>query len=103
MGWGRLLLLGNVGQQFDINEAQDALAETRTDLARLQVEDDSTRKRMARLEHENEELKLYLAAVVRLLTEKGVVSRDELQVIVTAIDGSDGNPDGRYNGKIAPD
>jgi hypothetical protein len=103
MGWGRLLLLGNVGQQFDINEAQETLAEMRTDVARLQVEDDSTQKRLARLEHENEELKLYLTAVLRLLTQKGTVSRAELQAIVSAIDGSDGNPDGRYNGKIAPD
>jgi hypothetical protein len=103
MGWGRLLLLGNLGQQFDIHDAQKALAEAEVDVARLKVGEESTNKRLARLEFENDELKLYLAATVRLLTPKGVVSRSELQAIVAAIDGSDGNADGRYSGKIDPD
>ncbi|HUR56679.1 MAG TPA: hypothetical protein VM029_03155 [Opitutaceae bacterium] len=103
MGWGRLLLLGNLGQQFDIHDAQKALAQAEVDVARLKEGEDSVNKRLLRLQLENDELKLYLAATVRLLTQKGLVSRAELHAIVTAVDGSDGNLDGRYTGKVEPD
>jgi multidrug resistance efflux pump len=103
MGWGRLLLLGDIGQQFDIAEAQETLAELRTDVARIQVGDESTDKRIARLESENDELKLYLVAVVRLLRKKETISQSELNSIVAQIDASDGSLDGRYSGDISTD
>ena len=102
MGWGRLLLLGDLGQQLDLRDAQSALAEMRTEVARLQVQDSGLHQKVARLEHENEELKLYLTAVVRLLRRKQLVTDSELHAMVAAVDGDDGNPDGRYNGPIVP-
>ena len=40
------------------------------------------------------QLKLYLTAVLRLLVAKRVVSKEELEALVVAIDGEDGTVDG---------
>lgn len=56
---------------------------------------------MGQLQAENDELRLYLAAIVRLLTSKGIVSREELQRVVDVIDAEDGKQDGRYRGSVA--
>ena len=58
MGWARLLFLGNVGQQMDI------------DLHEVERLDD--------LELENKRLRSALAAVVRVLVDKDVVSEQEI-------------------------
>jgi hypothetical protein len=103
MGWGRLLLLGDLGQQFDLIDAQKAIAEAQVDVARLQVGGDELVKRIRRIEAENDELKLYLAAVVHLLRQKSTITREELERIVAVVDHSDGSLDGRYSGKIVPE
>lgn len=102
MGWGRLFLLGDIGQQFDLMDAHKAIAEAQTDVARLQVGGDELTQRLRRLEAENDELKLYLAAIVRLLRQKNAVTQQELKTIVSMIDHSDGSLDGRYSGEISP-
>lgn len=102
MGWGRMLLLGNVGQQLDIHDAEEALASLRTEVeSAAQAEADLSR-RFELLATENAELKLYLAAVVRLLVAKGTVSESKLRLIVDSLDREDGRADGRYDGKLRP-
>lgn len=103
MGWGRMLLLGDIGQQFDLQDAQRDIAETRTDVARLQVGGEGMAKRLRRVETENDELKLYLAAVIRLLRQKNVVTAEELEAIVAVVDREDGTADGRYSGGLSDD
>lgn len=100
MGWGRMLLLGNVGQQLDIRDTQRALAQMSAQLRATGRFEHEAAKRIDELGQENAELKLYLAAVVRLLVAKGTVSSDELKDIVDAIDRSDGKADGQFDGKI---
>lgn len=102
MGWGRMLLLGNVGQQLDIQDTERALAQLAEKLRETGQFDREVARRLDQLVAENAELKLYLAAIVRLLVSKGVVSPAELKDIVDAIDRSDGHVDGRFAGGIAP-
>ena len=102
MGWGRMLLLGNVGQQLDIQDTQRALADFDAQLRATDAQDRDLAQRLDRLAAENAELKLYLAAVVRLLQNKGVVTPAELAQIVDAIDRSDGTGDGKWSGKFPP-
>jgi len=52
------------------------------------------------LERENDELRLYVAAIVRLLVAKGVVTSEEMASLVQAIDAEDGSADGKYKGPI---
>ena len=102
MGWGRMLLLGNVGQQLDIRDNERALAQIVQQLRETGQFDREAALRLDRLTAEHAELKLYLAAIVRLLVAKKIVLPAELKEIVDAIDRSDGHPDGGFTGKISP-
>jgi hypothetical protein len=102
MGWGRMLLLGNLGQQLDIHDTERALAEIQDQLRATGQFDREVSRRLDHLATENAELKLYLAAVVRLLVAKNVVTATELEQIVDTIDRSDGQADRRLAGRIPP-
>jgi hypothetical protein len=102
MGWGRMLLLGNVGQQLDIQDAEAALAALRREVESASQADASLARRLELLSAENAELKLYLAAVIRLLVAKGTVTEPELRLIVDSLDRGDGRADGRYEGRLRP-
>jgi hypothetical protein len=102
MGWGRWLILGDFGQQMD-------LADQRTEIERLRAEirarpggSPTADARLEALRRENEELKLYLAAVLRLLVAKGVATRAEVESWVRAVDCDDGTEDGRAAGPLLP-
>jgi ATP-dependent Zn protease len=49
---------------------------------------------------ENDQLKLYIAAVIRLLTIKGILTAEEVKRMVDIIDGEDGAMDGRARNGI---
>ena len=86
MGWGRMLLLGNVGQQLDIGDVQNAVNEMQGAFLDNQRIDLDQAKSIAALKRENQELKLYLATITRLLVSKGVIKPEEVQTIVKAIE-----------------
>lgn len=102
MGWGRMFLLGNVGQQMDIHDTQRTMRDLAIEAERAARTSSRASQSIDQLARENAELKLYLAAVTRLLLTKGVISSRELADIVDAIDRSDGRVDGGYSGKITP-
>lgn len=98
MGWGRFLLLGDLGQQLDLSDQRREMRDLRAELRRTQrSQADATT--LAELRAENDELRLYLTALMRLLAAKGVVTREELEQIVAAIDAEDGESDG---GRLGP-
>jgi len=107
MGWGRLLLLGNIGQQLDLSDQKAEIDTLRRELERNRtplgadlVDLGPVEREVRALRTENDELRLYLTAIVRLLVSKGMVSQDELIDIVNAVDSEDGLPDGRYSGNV---
>jgi Tfp pilus assembly protein PilO len=99
MGWGRFLLLGDLGQQLDLSEQRREMSDLRAEFRRTQrSQADATT--LAELRAENDELRLYLTALMRLLAAKGVVTREELEQIVAAIDAEDGESDGGRRGSV---
>jgi hypothetical protein len=86
MGWGRMMLLGNVGQQLDIGELETAVTEMQGAFLDNQRADLDQAKSIAALRQENRDLKLCLATVVRLLVSKGVLQPSEVETIVRAIE-----------------
>lgn len=101
MGWGRMLLLGNWGQQMDIEDQRQEIEDLRVKLdAGAKAGDATLKSRVAELEKENSELRLYLASLIRYLGHKGVLRQDEFRKLVETIDIEDGSADGGYNGKI---
>ena len=86
MGWGRMLLLGNVGQQFDIGDLNNEIAGMQSAFLENQQVDLKQAQSLARLQRENQELKLYLATLMRLLVSKGVLKPEEVEATVCAIE-----------------
>ena len=96
MGWGRMLLLGNIGQQLDIRDAQkyqDSLKDClNTAIHALNSNlslDEEQGIQIDRLKKENAELKLYVSGLVHLLVRKNVISESEMTEMVSIIDGPD--------------
>lgn len=100
MGWGRTLLLGDIGNRMDIDDTERDIKNLRGRLSRSVNRDQSQDQKIELLQAENDELKLYLASLVRLLTSKGTILPAELKVMVDLIDAEDGCADGKYDGDI---
>ena len=81
-----MFLLGNVGQQMDIEEVTDYLNQAITEINKNQEIDAEQGAEIERLKKENRELKLYTLGLVRLLASKGVLSEVELASMVATID-----------------
>ena len=86
MGWGRMMFLGNVGQQLDIDDLSRAIDLMQSSLERKQNLDQRQERSIEELRQENQELKLYLATLMRLLVAKGVIKQEEVDAAVHAID-----------------
>ena len=86
MGWGRMMLLGNVGQQLDISDLGNAVERMRVEFAGKEHVDRAQGRDIEQLKAENHELKLYLATLLRLLVSKGTLKQEEVETIVKAID-----------------
>ena len=81
-----MMLLGNVGQQLDIEDIGHAVSQMQEAYAQTQNLDCSQEKSIEELRTENHELKLYLTTLVRLLVSKGVIRQEEVDAAVQAID-----------------
>ena len=86
MGWGRMLLMGNVGQQLDIGDLEGSINEMQSAVLENQQVDLNQARNIADLQRENRELKLYLATLIRLLVSKGVLKPEEVAATVNAIE-----------------
>jgi hypothetical protein len=88
MGWGRMLLLGNVGQQMDIDDLKQYLCDTANALNKNRELDQEQAQDIAALQKENAELKLCLLGLTRMLAAKGVLTEPELKQLVFAMDAT---------------
>ena len=86
MGWGRMMLLGNVGQQLDIVDLENVVEQMRAETAQNEQIDRAQGRDIEQLKNENRELKLYLATLIRLLVSKGVLKQEEVDATVSAIE-----------------
>ena len=86
MGWGRMFLMGNVGQQLDIGDVENAVNEMQSAFLENQQVDLKQEHSITELRRENQDLKLYLAAMVRLLVSKGVLKPEEVEATVNAVE-----------------
>ena len=80
MGWARWFILGDLGQQIDINEMRDEVERMRQE--RITTDWDSNKTKL--LAEELLELELRHDLLVRLLISKGVVSAQEYADLIHA-------------------
>jgi hypothetical protein len=85
MGWARWLLLGDLGQQLDINELQEHVERMRNerDLANWDI------RHIREVADELLELQLRHGLLVRLLIAKGVISAEEYAGLIAAARGKE--------------
>jgi hypothetical protein len=100
MGWGRTLLLGDIGNRLDIKDTENDIARLKRQISGSFRKDMSQDRKLDALAAENAELKLYLAATIRLLTAKDIVTVKELKAMVDAIDAEDGRKGGKFSGEM---
>lgn len=87
MGWGRYLLLGDLGQQLDLQDRQREMEAMRRDVESQWTRDSNQDQRISSLEAENRDLKLYFASLVKLLGSKGTITPAEVAEMVRLVDG----------------
>lgn len=100
MGWGHWLLLDDVGHQHDLAETIAEIDILRQRLHKAAMKQVTVTDELRRLTVENNELKLYIATIFRLLLDKDIVTLAELEALVSAIDREDGVEDGRRAGPV---
>ncbi len=100
MGWGHWLLLDDVSRQHNLSETVGELKILQQRLNKTALGQASVTDELCRLTTENNELKLYVATIFRLLLDKQIVSLEELESLVDAIDREDGVEDGGYRGPV---
>ena len=86
MGWGRTLFLGDIGNRLDIADTERDIKSLHRKLSTNSKVDLEQTERIKELQIENDQMKLYLASLVRLLVSKRTISEDELSAFVDMID-----------------
>ena len=102
MGWLRWLFLGDLGQQLDLSDQQAEIEGLRSQLESRHAHGLTDEARLNLLQRENDELSLYVAALLRLLIAKKVATADEIKTLVDMLDREDGTQDNRYSGEMLP-
>ncbi len=100
MGWGRTFLLGDVGNRLDISDCEQDIRVLKESLMALHQEEHEVDAELRAVQMENNELKLYLASVIRLLTSKGIISKEDIRKMVDIIDAEDDAMDDKARGEI---
>jgi hypothetical protein len=96
-----MLLLGDWGQQMDIEDQRRELSSlSRRVRSESRQRDVELADRMDRLERENDELRLYLASLVRYLGSKELLDKAEFARLVEVVDVEDGQADGGFDGPV---
>ena len=100
MGWGRTFLLGDDGNRMDISDCEADIRVLKESLIDFHSEGQNIDSELLVVQRENDHLKLYLAAITRLLIGKGLLGKEEIEKMVDIIDAEDGAMDGKARGDL---
>lgn len=100
MSWIRQLLVGEWGEPVSPQEYEYQLSKRRSELRQMRRRSAGTGSPLERLQDENDELKLYVAALTRILVSKNIATSEEIEAIAYAIDKEDGKVDGKAGGPL---
>jgi hypothetical protein len=88
MGWGRTLLLGDIGTQLNVDEVQRDLQEVKDFLRSQHSDHDTQEVRLRALQNEVHDLKVYFVTLTRLLAARNILTPDDLNKFVNVVDPS---------------
>ena len=88
MGWGRYLLLGNFGQQLDLEDHEATLRRLRQSIISSHMAERDQAALMDSVRQENLELRVCLTALIQLLIKKGAITPDEMSELAATVERS---------------
>ena len=100
MGWGRTFLLGDIGNRLDIDDCEKDIRVLKESLMEMHQEGQNIDSELMAVQRENDHLKLYLAAITRLLVGKGILAKEEIEKMVNIVDAEDGAMDDKARGDV---
>jgi hypothetical protein len=97
MGLFEMIRMKTTARQYDLGQLRDDILELRH--RATDAERDIGRRILTtkQLQRENDELRLYVTVLYRLLIMKNIVSRTEINKLMEDIDMEDGVKDGRLS------
>lgn len=87
MSWVRMLLLGNIGQQLDIDDVENEVVRLRARLSSQHTTDRTQDEALLTLRREITDLKLIVGELTRLLVAGGTLPAEAIEQLVRGIDG----------------
>jgi Mg2+ and Co2+ transporter CorA len=90
MGWARMLLLGNVGQQLDIDDIESDVSQLRARIQTQHTVDREQNDTIASLRRDVTDLQLMVGELARLLVASGTLPREAMEHVVRGVDLGDG-------------
>ena len=86
MSWVRMLLLGNIGQQLDIEDVENDVVRLRARLSSQRTTDRTQDEALLTLRREITDLKLVVGELTRLLVAGGTLPAEAIERLVRGID-----------------
>lgn len=95
MGWSRTFFLGDNENRLDIVDIKESLSTLKSTVGKSVRHDMTQDEKLAVLTTENTDLLLHIAALYRILLAKGIITHQELDTILAALDTGNGPADGK--------
>ncbi|MES2522298.1 MAG: hypothetical protein V4617_06355 [Gemmatimonadota bacterium] len=86
MSWARMFMLGNIGQQLDIDDIESDMGSMRARLASQSLRDETQEQALLTLRAEITELKLVVGELTRLLVQNGTLPAAAAERTARAVD-----------------
>jgi hypothetical protein len=86
MSWVKMLLLGNIGQQLDIEDFENDVVRLRARLSSQRTTDRTQDEALLTLRREITDLKLVVGELTRLLVAGGTLPAEAIERLVRGID-----------------
>lgn len=88
MGWGRTMLLGDVGTQMNVDDLEQDVRSLHDYLNQNRQYELSQADTIAQLTRDNHKLKLCVGTLVRILVAKNIATQEDLGAAADIIDNA---------------